>query len=259
MLEEAGAIEGLHPDVDVIFHLAAQTNATASDAEPFEDFDANVEPVMGLIEEFRRAERKPFIVFAGAATQVGAPSGPPLVDERIPDAPLTTYDLHKCMAELALEHACRRGWARGCTLRLANVYGPSPAESGPDRGVLNRMIRKATKGETVEVYGSGDWIRDYVFIDDVCRAFMLAAANQDTTNGRHFVIGSGVGHSLRGVALMASLGRVEHVTPPAPLGVLDTRSAVMDSTAFLRATGWHADVDIERGIGLTRDHYLEHA
>jgi nucleoside-diphosphate-sugar epimerase len=257
MLVEAGAAVGPDKDVEVVFHLAAQTSARDADEDPLEDLSANVEPMYGLIEEFRGHEPKPFIVFAGAATQVGVPAES-CIHEGMTDAPLTVYDLHKCMAEMALEHACRRGWARGCTLRLANVYGQSTSESGPTRGVLNRMIRQSTRGEPVQVYGAGDWTRDYVYLDDVCRAFMLAAANQATTNGRHFVVGSGAAHLFARVAAIAAGGNFKHVTPDTVLAAIDTRNAVMDTSAFRHATGWRPAVWITEGIELTRAHYTEH-
>lgn len=259
MLDEAGALpRDQDHSVEIIFHLSCQTSAAVADEDMLEDWAASVAPLVALLEEWKDDSTRPFIVLAGAATQAGL-SAVPLIDGTERDAPITVYDLHKCMAEQYLEHAVRRGWARGTTLRLANVYGPSPAESSKtDRGVLNQWIKKAACGETIEVWGSGEWLRDYVYIDDVCRAFMLAAAHQETTNGRHFVIGSGVGHSVRAVAVaLAARGNVEHVAPPSPLGPLDTRNAVMDTTAFRDATGWEPAISITDGIERTRAHYLE--
>lgn len=261
MLRQAGAIVEPSPENEVCFHLAAQTSAKKADEDPAEDWAVNVGGMYALIDEWRHEERKPFIVFASSATVVGS-------REMASPEPLTIYDLHKLAAEQALEHACRRGWARGTSLRLANVYGPSPAESGPDRGVLNRWILGATVGAYIELWGSGDWRRDYVFIDDVCRAFMLAAANQEATNGRHFQVGTGelwtVRQTAETVATVAQGRGIEaHVVqtePPRPLPGLDTRDATMDPRPLAIATGWGSSPPLTSppdGIARTLAYYLE--
>jgi nucleoside-diphosphate-sugar epimerase len=235
------------------FHLAAQTDADKADGDPAADWRANVEPLYELIQDARRLPRPPFIVFAGSATQVGAASG--TIDGTERDEPLTVYDLHKLAAEQALEHARRRGWVRGATLRLANVFGWSPAESGPSRGIVNRWVRTALRGGSLDVYGTGEWLRDYVHVDDVCRAFMLTAANQEQTNGHHYVVGSGRGAQLADVAAEVQMlaqshgaqAKVRHVDG-AGLDALATRSAVMNPGPLREATGWEAQVSLSDGI-----------
>jgi UDP-glucose 4-epimerase len=157
------------------------------------------------------------------------------------------------------------GAVKGAALRLANVYGPGPASSSADRGILNQMVRKALKGETLRIYGKGDFLRDYVYVEDVARAFALAADHVDAVNGKHFVISTGTGHTLaQAVRLVAErvaarTGRqalVEHVAPPASLSPIDTRNFVGDPSAFARATGWRPSVSLQEGIDRTIDFFL---
>ena len=143
-----------------------------------------------MLATCRTLGTRPSIVFAGTETQVGAPPALPLRGDE-PDRPVSYYDLHKLLAEQALEFHARRGDVRATTLRLPTVYGAGTREGSPDCGMLNATIRKALSGQTLSVYGSGERLRDFVHVDDVARAFLLAACAMDRCNGRHFIVASG--------------------------------------------------------------------
>jgi nucleoside-diphosphate-sugar epimerase len=228
-------------------------------ADPQADLRSNVLPMLGLLETCRQQSLAPVVLFAGTATQVGLPSLLP-VNESQPDQPVTIYDLHKLAAENYLKHYISQGYVRGASLRLANVYGPGPHSSSSDRGVLNAMIRRALAGEPLTVYGAGEFVRDYVFVGDVVRAFLLAGAAPDAVNGRHFVIGSGQGHTLaeafKLVAQRAAIrtGRqtaVEYTNPVAPISLIEQRHFVADIGEFRRATGWTPEKNLVSGIDST--------
>jgi nucleoside-diphosphate-sugar epimerase len=256
--------DSLLPEADVVFHLAAQTSVYQANEDPSADFEANVRPMLHLLETCRQKGQHPIVVFAGTATEAGIPERLP-VDETHPDRPITVYDLHKWMAEIYLRHYAREGVVRGVTLRLANAYGPGPRSSSADRGVLNMMIRRALRGEKLTIYGCGDHLRDYVYVEDVSRAFLEAALNIDRLNGGYFVIGSGKGHTLKeAINLVADrvalkLGRrvgVVHVDPPVPQSPIEARNFVADSRRYSQATGWQARYSLPEGIDRTIEAFL---
>jgi nucleoside-diphosphate-sugar epimerase len=188
------------------------------------------------------------------------------VDETHHDQPVTVYDLHKWIAENYLKHYAREGVVRGTTLRLSNVYGPGPKSSSADRGVLNAMIRKALNGEPLTVYGKGDNLRDYVYVQDVVRAFLMAVGNIESVNGQHFVIGSGQGYTLAEVFNLVADGvsrktgqrvPVIHIEPPTLQSVIEARNFVADSSKFSRATCWQATYPLPVGIALTIESFLQ--
>lgn len=247
------------PDADVVFHLAAQTSFYKAAEDPDADFRANVLPMRALLESCRRAARRPFIVFAGSSTQAGLPQRTP-VDESHPDVPITVYDLHKLLAEKLLEGYARQGLAHGATLRLSNVYGPGPGSSSVDRGILNAMIARALRGERLTVYGDGDAVRDYLYIDDMAEAFLAAGHGGPSLDSRHFVMGGGRGITLleafRLVAarVEAKTGRniaVVSVAEPPGLSPIESRRFVADASAFRQASGWAPKVALEDGIDRT--------
>jgi UDP-glucose 4-epimerase len=249
--------------VDVILHLAAQTSIYVADADPLADLEANVRPMLSLLEACRARGGCPTVILASTATLAGiAPALPVAADA--PDEPATTYELHKQSAERYLKHYCGKGVVRGCSLRLANVYGPGPKSSRPDRGILNGMVRRALAGETLKIYGTGEFLRDYIYVDEAARAFLCAADRAETVNARHFFLASGIGHTLAdAVRLVAQLvsektGRVvpvEHVAPPPTLAPIENRNFVADTEPLWQAAGFRATVSLEQGLRQTIEYF----
>ena len=251
-------------DVDIIFHFAAQTSVYVAEQNPSDDLEINVVPMLHLLETCQEKGICPILLFSGTVTEFGLPANLP-VNESHPDRPITVYDLHKWMAENYLLHYARGGIVRGAGLRLANVYGPGPKSSSADRGVLNMMIRNALKGETLTIYGDGNYLRDYIYVEDVARAFLDAVVGIKHVNCQYFVIGSGQGCTIAdAINLVAE--RVEkktgqraaviHVEPPASLSPIETRNFVADTTRFTQATNWKARVSLIEGIDRTIDYFL---
>jgi UDP-glucose 4-epimerase len=251
-------------DVDVVFHFAAQTSVYVAEQNPHADLEINVLPMLHLLETCRKKGLHPTLLFSGTVTEVGLVVSLP-VNESHPDHPITVYDLHKWMAENYLLYYARAGVVRGAVLRLANVYGQGPSSSSADRGVLNMMIRKALQGQTLTVYGDGNYVRDYIHVDDVARAFLDAAAGIDRVNGQYFVIGSGHGCTIaEAINLVAD--RVErktgkrapvvHIAPPAFLSPIEARNFVADTARFTQATEWKASISLVEGIDRTIEYLL---
>lgn len=250
---------------DVLFHFAAQTSVYVANEDPSADLASNVVPMLAMLETCSHRGWSPVVIFSGTVTECGITEHIP-VNETQQDHPITIYDLHKLMAESYLKYYAGQGVVRGAVLRLANVYGPGPRSSSADRGVLNMMIRRALDGDTLTIYGEGNHLRDYVYVDDVVAAFCAAGTGIDKVNGLHFVVGSGRGHTIaEAVHLVADraarkTGRrvpVEHIEPGRPQSPIEARDFVADSTRFARATGWSARVSLADGIDRTVDYFLK--
>lgn len=254
------ALEG----VDYVFHLASQTSAYMACEDPVMDLNINVLPVLHVLEICRERSLPVRIVFAGTVTEVGVTLQTP-VDEAFPDHPTTIYDIHKLTAEKYLQFYARQTVTETVTLRLSNVYGPGPSSSSADRGVLNQMVRKALRGERLMIYGHGAFVRDYVFIDDVVRAFLVAGSKIDVLSGDYYVIGSGTGtRFVDAVNLVADRvarrkGRrssVTHITPPDAQLSVEERNFVANIARFSGATGWTPHVSLSDGIDRTIEYFL---
>lgn len=245
------------PDgMDVVFHLAAQTSTYQANRDPRADLESNVVPMLLMLKACQDRGLKPAVIAASTVTICGLPARLP-VDESFPDIPVTIYDLHKQMAENYLKYHVRSGTVTGASLRLANVYGPGPRSSRADRGILNQMVGRALRGEALTVYGSGEQLRDYIHVDDVVRAFLLAAVNAEALGGQHYVIARGEGHSIAAALRLvtdrvaARTGRyapVVSVKPPPGLSPIEARNFVADVGRFAGMTGWQPCYSLDRGI-----------
>ena len=252
-------------NADILFHFAAQTSSSVANSNPSFDTEVNLLPVVNIIETCQKNSFFPHIVFSGTVTEAGLTTTYP-VNENFRDTPITVYDINKLAAEKYLQFYSNQLGNFAVTLRLPNVYGPGPKSSSADRGILNAMIRRALSGEPLTIYGNGNFIRDYIYIDDVAEAFLLAGAEIDTLKGNYYVIGTGVGHTIKDAVgiikdeVMQKTGKnveVAFVSPPENISQIEYRNFVADSKNFSSLTGWEARISLHEGIKRTINYFLE--
>lgn len=250
---------------DYVFHFAAQTSTYVANQDPLADLNANVVPALQMLEACRQQGLRPRIMFSGTATQCGLPPQVP-VDESLQDHPVVVYDIHKLMAEKYLQYYALEDQIPTVTLRLANVYGPGDSAGSLDRGVLNRMIRSALSNQPLTVYGEGAQLRDYVYIEDVVRGFLMAGAAAGRIAGNYYIIGNGTGYRIadainlvadRVEHRLAYRPKVVHVPPPSTLSPIEERDFIADTARFRSATGWIPQVSLVDGIDRTLDYLQE--
>lgn len=252
-------------DADILFHFAAQTSLSVANSNPSFDTEVNLLPVINIIETCQKNNFSPHIVFSGTVTEAGLTITNP-VNESFRDTPITVYDINKLAAEKYLQFYSNQLGNFAVTLRLPNVYGPGPKSSSADRGILNAMIRKALSDEPLTVYGDGNFIRDYIYIDDVAEAFLLAGAEMDTLKGNYYVIGTGVGYTIKDAVgiikdeVMQKTGKnveIIFVPPPENISQIEYRNFVADSKSFNSLTGWRTKISLHEGIKMTINYFLK--
>ncbi len=252
-------------NIDVVFHFAAQTSSKISNKNPLKDVNINLIPIINLIETSQKKNFSPAVIFSGTVTQVGLTKEYP-VNEDFDDNPITVYDVNKLACEKYLQYYSNQLNKKAVTLRLANVYGPGASSSSPDRGILNIMVKKALRGEDLTLYGKGDFIRDYIYIEDVAEAFLLAGAKIDKTKGNYYLIGTGCGYSLKDAfGLVKNVVKdkikknvnIEQIPMPEGISPIEYRNFVADTTKFKEATGWEAKFLLEEGIRNTVDYFMD--
>lgn len=244
---------------DVIFHLAGNTSAYAAAADPAGSLCSTVLPLTHLISAAQKLNKSPRVVYASTATVYGLTEKHPVAETQDPQ-PVTVYDLHKQFAERQLALATKRKILDATSLRLANVYGPSDGSgSAKDRGVLNKMTTFALMGQEIQLYGDGNYLRDYVYIGDVINAFLMAGFARDNGSGL-FNIASGTGVTLNQAAGLISkiVARVTgsettivHVPWPESADPIEHRNYVADISRARRHLNWHPEIRLESGIEMT--------
>lgn len=247
---------------EIIFHLAGNTSVGDAARDPEGSLRSSVLPLIHLATAARQAQRRPRVVFASTATVYGLTDHLP-VDEDAEARPITTYDLHKLCAEQHLAFATHQGLLESVSLRLANVYGPSPGvNAAAERGILNKVTRLAVDGADLHLYGGGEFLRDYVYIDDVVRAFVMAGVRPVMGAGT-FNVASGTGTTGRDVfglvverAARVSGRRsvIRDTAWPDQTDPIERRHFTANIDRIATACGWKPAVSLPDGI----DGLIEH-
>jgi len=245
------------PEFDVVYHLASQTSTYLAKEDPLLNHKVNVEGFLHLLTflKFQKI-KKAKIIFTGTVTQVGLPNDD-IISESLTDNPITFYDVGKLCAELYLKQFVKEGWVYGCSLRLSNVYGGSLESQQKDRGIIDKVIQKVKNGEEIVIYGDGNFLRDYIHLEDVNSALLLAYDNMEKLNGEHFIIASGKSISLLeafkvaikiGSSLTQGSSDIRFSSVPDNISPIDLRSVRYSISKFKDITKWNPKFNVELGL-----------
>lgn len=157
---------------DVIFHCAAQINLRTSITHPIEDAQINIIGTLHVVQAAIQSQVKK-IIFSSTGGPMYAQTERLPVSEKSPAVPVAPYGIAKRTAEQYLRFAYEVFGIPYVALRYSNVYGPRQNAKG-DAGVITLFADHMLRGEPITIFGSGKQTRDYVFVEDVARANMLA-------------------------------------------------------------------------------------
>jgi UDP-glucose 4-epimerase len=259
-VRQPSAMNYLVRDRDVIFNLAGQVSHIDSMRDPYLDLEVNCRGQLTLLEACRYHNPHVKVVFAGTRQVYGRPDSLP-VDETHLVRPTDVNGINKVAGEyyhLVYNNVFN---VRACSLRLTNVYGPRQLIRHNRQGFIGWFIRLAIEDRTIQIYGDGSQIRDFVFVDDAADAFLRAGAS-DACNGEVFNVGGDRPISHRDLTSLlmetAGAGRVEFVTWPPEKKAIDIGDFYADSTKFQRTTGWRPVVGLREGLARTIEFYRRH-
>lgn len=192
---------------DAVMHFCALSQVAASVRDPYAYYRNNVAGTLNLLDAMHHAgvER---LVFSSTAAVYGMPLADKL-DESHATAPINPYGASKLMVERMLEDAVNAYGLRSVALRYFNAAGADPeGEIGeshaPETHLIPNVLRHAlAMGEALHVFGDnyatrdGTCVRDYVHVNDLAAAHLLAMHYLDDNDGAHrFNLGSGSGYTV---------------------------------------------------------------
>ncbi len=241
-------------DIDIVVHLAANTGVPKSVENPRLDMECNVMGTFNMLEAARHHGIKRF-VFASS----GAPAGEvtPPIHEELPPHPVSPYGASKLAGEGYCSAYFRTFGIETVALRFSNVYGPG---SSHKTSVVAKFIKRALAGQPLEIYGDGTQTRDFIYIDDLIDALILAAT-KNGIGGETFQIATSRETTLDELTtilldvLERSGVRRPQVKKTEPrLG--DVKRNFSDTTKARRMLGWKCRWDLEKGLEKTVDWFL---
>lgn len=242
----ADLVAGAAPEV--VCHLAAQIDVRVSVADPLRDARLNVLGTVAVLEACRRAAVRKVVFTSSGGSIYGTPATLP-VTEATPVAPESPYAAGKAAGELYLGAWRAMYGLQTTSLALGNVYGPRQDPHG-EAGVVAIFASALLRGRRATIFGDGTASRDYVYVDDVARAFLAACG--EVGDGRRFNIGTGVGTTVRGlhteVAAAAGAADEPEFAPPR---VGELQAISLDCAAARQELGWAPATELPEGIGST--------
>jgi len=256
-IRDKESLKILVSDIDIIFNLAAQVSHNDSLKDPFLDADINYIGHLNVLEAVRNYNKKAKILYSGSRLQFGKILKNP-VDENHPLQPLTPYALNKTAAENLYLYYKQVHDIPVVIFRIANPYGPRCQMRHSKYAIINWFIRNAMEDKEIKIFGDGDQLRDYIFVEDLADAFILASI-EDKASGEIFNIGSGVGtrfgDMVESIVEIVGKGKIKKVPWPSEYLNVETGDYITDITKITKVLGWSAGFNLKEGIERTVEYY----
>ena len=243
-----------------LFNLAGQTSHVDSMHQPQTDLAINATAQLDLLEACRAANPGIKLVLASTRQMYGRPRYLP-VDERHPIQPVDVNGINKWAGEAYHLLYNEVYGIRACALRMTNTYGPGMRVKDARQTFLGIWVRRLIEGQPIQIFGDGQQLRDFNYVDDCVDALLRAGASE-TANGKIYNLGSDEVVSLKNLAeLLLALeptGRCEEVPFPPERKAIDIGDYYSDFALIRRELGWAPKVPLAIGLARTLAYYRNH-
>jgi UDP-glucose 4-epimerase len=232
-------------EADTVFHLVHTTVPGSSMAAPSYDVESNVAASVRWLSRLGETGVRRIIFVSSGGTVYGLPQKN-IMDENHPTDPICSYGISKLAIEKYLAMYATMAGVDYLILRPSNVYGEGQHQHH-GQGVIGVLIDRALHGQPLEVWGTGEHVRDYLYITDLIEA--LSRLRTYAGPRRVFNVSSGKGYSILDIIeiLGRQLGQLPEVKHISPRGY-DVPVNVLDSSLLRSEMGWKPRVMLEEGI-----------
>jgi UDP-glucose 4-epimerase len=235
----------------IVNHQAARANVRASMEDPMIYADVNIRGGINLLECCRKYGVEKLIYASTGGCVYGEPKYLP-ADEEHPVQPRDPYGASKASFELYLPVYAMNYGIRYTILRYPNVSGSRQDPFG-EAGVVSIFTGQMLRGVQPIINGDGEQVRDYLFVEDVVNANLLALSNG---NNDVFNLGWGIGTSVNMIfhhLKSITNSNVKEVHGPPKIG--EVQKSCLDASKAKRLLGWKAQVELEEGLRRTVDFF----
>lgn len=230
---------------DVCYHLVSTTLPKSSNADPVFDIETNLLGTINLLNHAVKIGLKKVIFVSSGGTVYGVPLQAP-IPETHPTDPICSYGITKLAIEKYLSLFNILHGLDYTVLRIANPYGERQ-RTHASQGAVAVFLGKVLRNETIEIWGDGSVVRDYIYIADVVDALMRVL--HPTGNQHIFNIGSDLGLSINEVLehIESATGLVA-VRKYMPGRTFDVSKNILSIDRAKKFIGWSPKVDFKQGV-----------
>jgi len=256
---------------DYVFHEAAQISVSFSVRDPLFDAQTNILGSLNLLQCCLNHKVKGIVFASSGGTIYGEPENFPITED-YPFNPQSPYGISKVAIEHYLDFYQKNCHLPYVSLRYGNVYGPRQDPYG-EAGVIAIFIEKMIKGEIPTINGDGEYIRDYIYVEDVAQANLLALQNmvklskvvqekEKEIEGKGEAVaelkfnglnlGTGRGVSVNEIfSLLKEIIKFPHPANYGPPRAGDLRKNILDCHLTKEVLGWQPKFDFSAGLEKT--------
>ncbi len=233
--------------IEIVNHHAAQIDLRKSLDDPVFDMKVNIEGSLKLFEISCKHKIKKIIFASSGGAVYGEQESYP-ADEKHPENPISPYGISKLSVEKYLKYYADKYNIRTICLRYSNVYGPGQNPKG-EAGVVSIVCQKILKGQKPVINGDGEQTRDFVFVNDVVFANLLALnyGNTDIFN-----ISTKIETSVNRIfdIINKNFGNIYRKTHNAEI-FGEVKRSLIDNNKALSYLKWNPAFNIEKGLEIT--------
>ena len=236
---------------EMVFHLAAQIDVRKSVENPIESAKVNILGSLNILENCQKFKIKKIIFTSTGGAIYGEAEIIP-TPEDYPANPLSPYGIEKLTIEKYLDYYWKIFKIPYISLRLANVYGPRQNSKG-EAGVIAIFCDKMLCGKQPIIYGNGKKTRDFVFVDDVAEANILAMKSKKSGI---FNIGTGKETDINTIfeKIKKLIGvKCKKIHAPAQLG--EQKRSCLDYQKAKKELSWRPKYSLENGLRETINYF----
>ena len=242
-ITDLSSVEKIVKDVDVVIDLAAHSLVSSLDGS-IENAKVNIIGLLNVLESCRKNGIKK-IIFTSASSMIGIPNSEQ-VSENHSAFPKTAYGITKLASEHYLRLYQELYGINYVVFRFFNIYG-----TYQKNGLIPTLYSRISKNQPLTVFGKGDQIRDYVFIQDIIQ-FFEKATSENISDNKIFNMGTGIGTSI--LEVIKIISKIMNISPeiefkeprPGEIG-----NFVSDPTLLSSTFGSIPSTTVEEGIKQT--------
>jgi len=230
--------------VDVVYHLISTTVPSTSNMDPVGDIGGNLINTVKLLDLMRQNSTPKIVYLSSGGTVYGTPDYSP-IEESHPLRPISSYGIVKVAIENYLNMFHELHGISYIVLRASNPYGARQGHNGL-QGVIGTYINCLNDGTPIEVWGTGEIVRDFIHIEDLVQ--LCNQAGNSTITGV-FNAGSGQGASILEIIDMISECSDIEIKPIFKPGrSFDVPHVVLDISKVKQELNWVPKVGLRDGI-----------
>ena len=244
-------------DADIIYYLTFNNDLKFAEKNSKIHFKQTIVPLNKVLLILQSKDITTKFIFTSTVTLYGN-SKKLIINEKNNIDPISIYDYHKSLAEKLILDAAKISFIAPIILRLSNIYGYSLNFSkSSNRGIVNYMVNQSLVNKKINLYGNGDYLRDFLYISDVIDLLIISA----NTNSKYNIFNLCNGNSFKLIAMANMIKEIifvknsnniniDFINWPEDSLLIEKRNFICNNSLICKEFNWHPKIALFSGLKL---------